>query len=275
MAKKPRQPRIGPTSCIFDGGTPLTDEHMYANWLRNYIPKTMKNYTTMSAEIYPDRSVPTHRLIGGDPHGRRLRVVCGPCNNGWMSRLQNAAKPYLIPLITGQSTALDAKEQAIVAAWIAMTVMVAEHNDPTKVGISAAERLQFKNAQTAPPHWKIWIGDYQRGNWKGRWVHHVLEIAEKHVIKASGRTTPLPNTQTATMVLGRLYIHVASSATDVFEKWRITADGARKLVQLWPLKRNIIGWPPAAALTDRDADTIAGAFYMFVEAIGRENRTSQ
>jgi hypothetical protein len=30
---------------------------------------------------------------------------------------------------------------------------------------------------------------------------------------------PRPNTQTMTFVVGRLYVHVRSSVTDVFENW--------------------------------------------------------
>jgi hypothetical protein len=272
MAKPPMPPRPR-NRCIFCGGTPLTHEHMYANWLRNYIPRVLKNYTSMSAVVDPTHSVPTRRTIGGDPHSKRLYVVCEKCNNKWMSRLQNRAKVYLLPLILGQPTALDTKAQEIVAAWIAMSVMVGEFNDREKVAITASERRHFKKTEKAPAHWKIWIGDYGRLHWKGRWVHNVLPISSpKHRIKQTAGGGPRPNTQTSTFVVGRLYIQALSSATDVFEHWRLTADGARKLVQIWPIQRNVIGWPPST-LTDREADTIAGAFFTFAEQIGRENRT--
>jgi hypothetical protein len=268
-ASKPRRPR---NRCIFCGRTSLTHEHMYPNWLRNYIPRVIKNYTSMSAVIHPTHSEPRRRTIAGDPHSKRLHVVCAKCNNEWMSRLQSDAKPHLLPLILGQATGLDTKAQQTIAAWIAMSVMVGEFNDREKVAITATERRRFKKTKTAPAHWRIFIGDYNRVHWKGRWVHNVLPVSSpKHRIKRTAGGTPRPNTQTSTFVVGRLYVQALSSVTDVFEHWRLTADGARKLVQIWPIQRNIVGWP-AAALTDREADTIAGAFFMFVEQIGRENR---
>jgi hypothetical protein len=40
-----------------------------------------------------------HLLGKTDARHVNLDVVCEGCNNGWMSRLQTAVKPILIPLI--------------------------------------------------------------------------------------------------------------------------------------------------------------------------------
>jgi hypothetical protein len=270
MAKK-SQPR---GRCIFCRRTGLSKEHVWADWLKNYIPRTMKTHTRFSAIVHPAHSEPRRKTKQGDPHTSKLRVVCeNHCNNGWMSRLQNAAKPYLLPLIKGEVTALDEKAQRIIATWAAMAVMVAEYFDRYKVAISATERKYLWKNQRPPPNWKIWIGHYERKNWPGHWVHNVLPISsKKNRIKRMDNGLPRPNTQTTTFVVGQLYIHAASSATDIFEKWRLTTNGARQLVQIWPLRRNIVGWP-TQTLTDREADQIAGAFFLFAEEIGGGNRT--
>ena len=47
-------------------------------------------------------------------HNKRwkARVVCGDCNNGWMSDLENDhAKPVLTPLITGDATKMEIIQQ--------------------------------------------------------------------------------------------------------------------------------------------------------------------
>jgi hypothetical protein len=49
-----------------------------------------------------------------------------------MSRLQERAKPLLLPLIKGESTAFTYDDQELLAAWITMFVMVAEQFDPYK-----------------------------------------------------------------------------------------------------------------------------------------------
>jgi hypothetical protein len=91
--------------CIFCGQSPTTREHIWADWLVQYIPKTMPKHNSTTTMLNADRTVDKiSKVWGGDPRSRLLQIVCGPCNNGWMSDLQTAAKPTLIPLITGKST---------------------------------------------------------------------------------------------------------------------------------------------------------------------------
>jgi hypothetical protein len=82
---------------------------------------------------------------------------------------------------------------------------------------------------------------------------------------------PRPNTQTTAFVVGQLYIFAASSVTDVFDRWEAPGEGGAKLAQIWPIRRNIVAWP-TKTLSDRDADQIAGSFFLAVEEIGRRTR---
>jgi hypothetical protein len=118
--------------CIFCGRPGLTREHVWADWLKKYIPKNEINHTSFSATLHPTRSDFRRKKVAGDLRSRRLRVVCRSCNNGWMSRLQERAKPLLLPLIKGESTAFTYDEQELLAAWITMSIMVAEQFDPYK-----------------------------------------------------------------------------------------------------------------------------------------------
>jgi hypothetical protein len=74
------------------------------------------------------------------------------------------------------------------------------------------------------------------------------------------------------MTVGELYIFVASSPMDIFDNWRFPAtEGAGKLKQIWPLRRNILGWP-GPSLSGREADSISGSFFHFSESVGRAIR---
>lgn len=254
--------------CIFCGKPGLTREHVWPDWLKKYVPKDMAEHSSLSATVHRTHSEIIRKKRSGDLRSRRLRIVCGSCNNRWMSRLQERAKAYLLPLINGDVTAFDVRGQAVLSAWIAMFVMVAEYFDPYKVATSPKQRRFLLKNQKAPRNWKIWIGDYQRGNWVGHLVHFAVPISSKHhkpEIMDNG--LPRPNTQTMTFTVGRLYVHVASSVTDVFEDWRLTKTDL--LEQIWPIRRNIIGWPPTT-LNDRDADQIAAAFQRVSDEIGRQ-----
>jgi len=57
----------------------------------------------------------------------RVHVVCTSCNNGWMSRLEEAYKPLLLRLLAGRPVTLSLEEQRLVSRWALKTAIVAEH----------------------------------------------------------------------------------------------------------------------------------------------------
>jgi hypothetical protein len=189
-----------------------------------------------------------------------------------MSQLQTLVKPYLLPLIQGDAFAIDEKGQAIVAAWIAMTISVAEHfsQSDDRIAVSSADRRHIRKTLTAPPNWGIWIAHLERGNWKPYLVHNVFFISSaKHRIKRNKLGRQMPNTQTTAFTINELYIFAASSPVGIFDDWRFPRTiGAGKLKTLWPVKRNILSWP-GTSLSGEEADSIAGSFFRFAEAVGR------
>ncbi|WP_437912725.1 hypothetical protein WME73_37660 [Sorangium sp. So ce302] len=62
----------------------------------------------------------------------RQEDVCGSCNNGWMSGLERAVAPHLIPLVdaTRDVTDLDSEAAALVARWALKTALVLDSVDP-------------------------------------------------------------------------------------------------------------------------------------------------
>jgi hypothetical protein len=165
--------------CIFCGGSPTTREHIWADWIAKYIPKLMLKHSSASSIINEDRSVQKiSKIWGGDPRSRQLQIVCGPCNHRWMSSLQKAAKPILIPLITGKPIFLNPARQELLAAWAAMSVICAEYFYPDRAAISVTDRRGLFRTRSAPHDFRIWIGDYKRKEWKPHWGHFSLRISE-------------------------------------------------------------------------------------------------
>src|SRR5215469_6213936 len=124
-----------PPGCIFCGKKPLTKEHVWPKWLRPYVPHDLKNFETADAAIEIDSVSPKFKKIDGDPRNRAVRVVCAECNNGWMSQLQEAVKPLLLPLVKGESVDLWPKRLSVLAAWCAMSVMCGEYIMDGKGGV--------------------------------------------------------------------------------------------------------------------------------------------
>jgi hypothetical protein len=103
-----------PRKCIFDGGTPLTVEHAIPGWVHDYLP---------------GEGVLRHaRGSGHEWNNKVLAVtvarVCDPCNSGWMSRLEERAKPLLIEPIQQQRRIWTPREQRTVATWAFKTALM-------------------------------------------------------------------------------------------------------------------------------------------------------
>ena len=233
---------------------------MWADWLRNYIPRTKSEFYSQSDIMFrttTDAKVTRHT---GDPHSSRIRCVCGPCNSGWMSVIQNQTKPILLPLLGGDRLTLRKRDQAILATWVTMFAMVAEFRlrSGDLTAITADERKQFMKTKNPLPNWKIWIGAIDDENWKGRYIHTTLPVySSNDVVKRTGDDVPVPNTQTTTFVVNKLYVHAISSSVVDIQVQKISS----KLVQqIWPLLSKTVKWPPRL-LSPADASWISTAFF--------------
>src|SRR3954469_13275208 len=93
--------------CIFCGGTPLSKEHFFAEWMHDYLPPKPSTHYVAGSDLI---GRPGKMFRPGNVFERHLRVVCKACNSGWMSTLQNEAKPILIPLMQGVRRTLNPED---------------------------------------------------------------------------------------------------------------------------------------------------------------------
>jgi hypothetical protein len=261
--------------CIFCKAQGTTYEHVWPDWLAHYVPKTLPQHSSSTVEIYRTRTDSRVKVWAGDPRSRRVPCVCLRCNTGWMSELQQAAKPRLLPLLDGRTSFLRPYDQKILAAWAAMCTMTAEYYDRDLAAVPFEDREHLRLYREAPPkNWRIWIGRYVRGRWAGYWIHHSLPITED-VREPSDTDIPPPNTQTTTFIVGQLYIHTFSSAVDniVNQQGLSNLSGARGqagrvLAQIHPPVESFIAWP-TEDIWDVTADQIARFIFRRLDMIGR------
>ena len=242
----------------------MSKEHMWPNWLKEYVPRKITSWGQQSVTFHRKGVVEAKvRPRTGDPHASKLRVVCQKCNGGWMSRLQEATKPILVPLLQGRGGTLYRRDQQLLARWIAMFVMTNEFSssDQTKIAIPTAERRFLMERETVPANWRIWIGHYERGLTEGLWAHHSIPISDdNHVVQMTDDNRPIANTQATTFIVGQLYVTVLSSAiTQTVRRWHFGERGEQFLRQIWPIKNAIVRLPES--MTTEDASTFAGAFF--------------
>ena len=116
--------------CIFCRSSDrLTDEHIWGDWTKTYVERASKKHAFQDIRIPKPgvHKLAENRLRAGDPLISKVRIVCAKCNSGWMSQIQERAKPFLVHLFKGQFHALNRRAQTAIAAWVAMATMTGEH----------------------------------------------------------------------------------------------------------------------------------------------------
>jgi hypothetical protein len=136
-------------SCVFcagDGPDVLSNEHVVPKWLLEHldIPKEDLLFQGVASSqtdelIQSPRIHSTFNFVQGH--------VCRTCNNGWMSRLEAVAKPFLVPLIDGQRGIEDlvATQPTIIGKWAAKTAYMHSFTSPLKQPVSA-DHIKALNA---------------------------------------------------------------------------------------------------------------------------------
>jgi hypothetical protein len=248
--------------CIFCGKRPVTKEDVWPTWLTQYLPRTLLNYFDSVALIRPGGTIDTtRRKWDGDPRSRRAKCVCAGCNSGWMSRLQEDTKPIVLRLVKGDSFDLSVSDQRLLAAWATMGTMTSEFFRPSTVAISKHDHLQFWKTGRPIKGWKIWIGDFERGDWPPYRVHNAWSYSSDNSIL---RPDTPADMQITTLVFGRLYLHVASSQRPNIVRGLAFPKAVTNMIlkSIWPPRTSKIRWPPRQTMTDRDADNAAGFLFL-------------
>ena len=265
--------------CIFCGDLAnLTSEHIWGDWTREYVQSTLNKHNAAHITI-PRPGEPSEPIVkprAGDPIGSQVGVVCGRCNSGFLSRIQDRAKPYLLPLFNGQDHRLDEAAQNIVAAWIAMATMTSAYLmfDVSSDGQSAipqTDRNWLMRTSTAPRHWRIWIGQCHEWGRANQWHREYLPIFFESENASNGHagSSASANTQATAFKIGKLYAFALSSEFKRFvATWdwqRVYPPGLFFLQEICPAS-DFIDWP-FARMNGYYAEKIASVLRAHVDHI--------
>ncbi len=200
--------------------------------------------------------------------------MCSDCNSGWLSQIQNAAKPILIPLLEGGTTTLDETAQQLVATWLAMSTMTGEHlsQDQARVAVPQSDRTWLMEKGTPPSGWCIWVGHYPRQTNPTQWVKASFPIVNADKLPDTISDEDLaPTMQTTAFSVGNLFAFAMSChfpEIPIGWDWR-TAPRARDiLTRVWPIRSPMIAWPPSP-MSDDDARSFSEAVVGYYEDFAR------
>lgn len=113
-------------------------------------------------------------IRSGDPYTTVVRNVCEICNNGWMSKLQDQARPLVYALAKGDQIAFDEPKIFILARWSAMVTINLECH-ARMLRTKQFQRTDLMNGDM-PPGWRLSIARMVDTACAGRSFHRAIAV---------------------------------------------------------------------------------------------------
>lgn len=263
--------------CAFCGKVGrLSKEHFYPQWMHPEVP--MRTGPKASYSIIELSSAGRGAALEEDGRRRKngdvahagMHVVCEPCNNGWMSQIENAVRVPLLRLMRGERCTLSREERSVVSRWIVLKLLVADAFENAAV-FNDEQRHAFMADFHVPGSVTVWLG-YLDSAVPGR-------IERLQGTLTSTKEEPPPerdNTASLAFNLGRLSVFVLLDRAHLVN---LEGDLAKKLVQLWPLRSHNLPWPPFLLLSvtesKRLGQTVSDMFRSVYNWLERANQRTK
>lgn len=216
----------------------MSKEHLWPEWMHPYLPEIPepKYWTAVASATDEYEQLDRLKPQMGHVYTKHIKVVCRNCNSGWMGDIEETVIPILTPIIQGYFATLGPDEQCKLATWVALKVLVAEH-DKYAMPVSTKPILKkFMKNHTVPDEMKIWIGRHNVFAWSSGWWSRGLTMSSQP--KMSVR--PLrKNIQTSAIGIGQLFTLAFFSR---FSRVHLEIDNPF-VFRIWPIASDHIEWP--------------------------------
>lgn len=232
-------------SCIWCGGTPVTAEHVWPQWIAKYLPKVKAPHLVIAEVEGQARAVEFRgeRL----PFTTVVRCVCEQCNPGWMHELETTAEPILTPVIEGRAQTWHEWRQAVAATWAFKTAIMIEQAGRSDLRAIPREIYPGFPRWLRPPAFaQVWAAAYA-GNSGQFYGHGRLRLL---ITTAAGVSVPNDlSAYGACLQVGALAFRIFGHLIQGIPPIVPTGDVAQCLVPIWPTVPNA-EWPPKVAVDD-------------------------
>jgi hypothetical protein len=177
---------------------------------------------------------------------------CLRCNNGWMSKLEVAVKPVLVPLMNGSASVLTPAQQLLVVRWFIKTVTAYQFLNDRPCYFEQRERHALMKSLTVPANTMFFLAHY----------NGPLEIETRETPvpllffgpPGAERPTPIEG-YAATFLIKQLALQVFSVRRPKKFHIAMNLPGGwnEATVQIWPIGGDVT-WPPRFVFDDAGFD---------------------
>lgn len=223
-------------TCIFCGNKgSISKEHFWPDWLGQYFTKSPNDGNI--SELHAAKGLQPKKLQfrkgrQGSVLTKKIRVVCKSCNNGWMSALEEKAKPILVAGICGHSLELSQSQLAELAHWACVKAIVGEHSEGEMALTPSEDRYLVFTQSKIPDYFRIYIGLHSSIT-QVAYLRHSTTVSRT----MSGPNPPLPsgisrNIQSITFLVGPVFFHVLSARVNDFDWDKVITYS--QVERIWP-----------------------------------------
>lgn len=236
--------------CVFCGGSPVTKEHVFPQWLNRYLLPGRQQIE--QARYGVGGFDKTRQSIGLD---FTVKKVCAQCNNGWMSRLEISSVGALEPLIIRQNLNLiSLQQQRQIALWATKTAMMLDQTQQAPL-LPLHQLWRMRTHQAIPSGTRVWLGSCPE---RSPTVTSLTVISELTDVAAPG--TPQPVGFYCPMKIGHLCIYVFLPAVDVVIQH--AREFHLSIARIWPRRSSGLPFPPLVQPQNGQAfEAFADALY--------------
>jgi hypothetical protein len=234
------------STCLFCNNRVNSEEHLWPQWIHE-----REDFGPAKIE----KASPKTIIV---PHPKiTVRAVCRACNGGWMSeKIEVPNIPIIGSMMQNLSITLDREQQSSVAAWCMKMAFLA---DWTRRGgrrhrfYTRDEALAFAADQTIPSNTHIWIGHIT--------TSHLLTDGHDFTRILLGNRIGISTV--ITIGVGHFVAQVVTDHLSTGQTLPDPSAGVRpgpwdtKLIQISPIQRDWISWPPIASFMNGGSEGIA------------------
>jgi hypothetical protein len=227
-----------PEPCLFCDNNSGSKEHLWPKWIHARNDFGALNFQLGGSEkkVIPDPEI-------------TVKTVCKFCNNGWMSDLEAENIPTIGGMLQDLAIPLDKAQQKSVAAWSVKTAMVSDSMKgraaPNQF-YSQDERVKLRVTREIPPRTLIWIARIDGMHLGNFGTDFALFNPQKERIGMGSVTTIVAGH----FVTQAVSVRLEKENTEISELGCKMGNWNESLVQIWPIQKPTVQWPPKVAFTN-------------------------
>jgi hypothetical protein len=248
-----------PRLCIFCGGTPLTNAHIFRKgWMDQLFPTTERFRHRRNRHEVGYEALSEWPAVAADFQVKR---ACARCNSDWMEKLDRAAEDAFL---TRAAIGLDAKlvkpaDKKVVARWCSLIAILFDQAQAVpRVGETVPTSLY---AGEVPEGARVWLAQMQPNDG----TPHAFAFAKDMKLSTPGKVGEEDIDQGEayfiTFGVGHFVAQVFIPTEETAEDIELNRHmNAALIKQLWPDLILPFVWPPPLALPGQQLEDFARAF---------------